>query len=352
MDISNGIVAKLQLVEEVDAEICHFYEPASNTFIYSRGNSFFGEVRGNKFKFKIPVAPWFAFLLPFRLSRRVLRLDKSNCHINYRGDGLIIIYLGKVYFYALDTKTLKSVCRLEQCRNIPHLALCVTKSAILFGEYGSNSRRLPVPIWSSPDDGRSWAVANRVEGIRHVHGIYKDPFREVIWITTGDLDGECRLLEASPLTLKESQSYGDGTQVWRAVSLLFRQDAIYWGMDSETQTSYFIRCDRASMTPQFVGQASGPVWYSKRLTDDSFLFQTTVEVGVGVKERESYLFLQTEGDDCMRVAGSFHKDPLPMRFFKFGVIAFAEGGQSRDDFVIFGEGLFGIDGKVLRCRLV
>jgi len=36
-----------------------------------------------------------------------------------------------------------------------------------------------------------------------------------------------------------------------------------------------------------------------------------------------------------------------MRFFKFGVVSFADGTQTSDDFVLFGEGLVGMDGKAV-----
>jgi hypothetical protein len=36
-----------------------------------------------------------------------------------------------------------------------------------------------------------------------------------------------------------------------------------------------------------------------------------------------------------------------MRYFKFGVLAFADGPQSSKEFVLFGEALKGLDGRSL-----
>jgi hypothetical protein len=44
---------------------------------------------------------------------------------------------------------------------------------------------------------------------------------------------------------------------------------------------------------------------------------------------------------------AFHKDAMPMRYFKFGVIAFADGAQCSDRFAMFGEALKGFDGVSL-----
>ena len=47
----------------------------------------------------------------------------------------------------------------------------------------------------------------------------------------------------------------------------------------------------------------------------------------------------------------FKKDFLPMPFFKFGVIAFADGKQSKDDFVLFGEALSFLDGVAIKASI-
>jgi hypothetical protein len=47
----------------------------------------------------------------------------------------------------------------------------------------------------------------------------------------------------------------------------------------------------------------------------------------------------------------FKHDGLPKRYFKFGVVGFAEGPQSAASFYIFLEALQGLDGKTVRCRL-
>jgi len=40
-----------------------------------------------------------------------------------------------------------------------------------------------------------------------------------------------------------------------------------------------------------------------------------------------------------------------MKFFKYGVISFADGNQSSEDFMISGEGVVGLDGKSMNIRL-
>ena len=111
--------------------------------------------------------------------------------------------------------------------------------------------------------------------IRHVHGVHYDPFTESIWVVTGDLPHECKMLYTHD-HFKSICVVGEGDESWRCLSPIFTKDYVFYGTDSEFQKNYIYRFDRKSGKRDIVAQIDGPVYYSKLLGDDMF-FATTVE---------------------------------------------------------------------------
>jgi hypothetical protein len=336
-----------------DAEIAHYYESTTGDKITSTGNHIHVVHAGRTHRITLPVRPWQRLPLTFRLLRRALRFDKANVLFNHNRDGVVAIYGSNIYFYDLASRQLSWTGRLRQCRNVLHCGIAVSPDGIFFGEYGANPDRVSVPIWKSADDGRSWNIVYEFPAgsIRHIHGVFVDPYSDSFWITTGDFRGECFVFEVRDHDFGEIIRHGDGTQRWRPVGMFFEPDRLIWAMDSQLETSHLQIFDRANGSLTQGRAFPGPVWYSKRFTDGSAALQTTVEVGDGVKSSDSHIFYSRNLITWDEVA-RFRKDRLPVRYFKFGVIGFAEGPQSPDDFPIFGEALQGLDGQVKYASIV
>lgn len=339
-----------EIIEKLEGEICHCYDIEKNTYIASISNMFFGKIKGEKFEFKIKTGLTNILLSNNRYSRRLSRRDKSNCILNNNEDGLVVIYLGNIYFYDLKKKNLKLTAKLIQCRNVLHQAIAVFENQIAFGEYGANTNNDEVPIWNSIDDGRNWKIILNIKNIKHVHGIYLDPYGNDLWISTGDLDGQCNLFQVIDKNFNNIRKYGDGTQIWRPVSVNFTKDELIWGMDSNLETSFIVHFNRITKKITKNMELPGPNWYSKMLNDGGNLMQTSVEIGKGSKSNYSHIFFSNDMKSWKSVA-KFKKDFLPMKLFKFGVIAFANGNQSSKNFVFFGEALNTIDGKIFKAKI-
>lgn len=341
---------KFNIIEDLKTEIVHHYDSNNKDIIASTGNKFFVRLNDKEFSFKVPVSN--PFLLKLRLLRRLLRYDKSNAVFNWKRDGVVIIYQGRIYFYDIEWKKLSLVDNLKQSRNALHGGIAVDFEGIFFGEYGHNPKRKSVPIWKSIDDGRSFKIVKELDEkrIKHIHGIYKDKFSDSLWIVTGDFDGECYLIESPDSSFQNLYWYGDGSQKWRPVSLFFTPNKIIWVMDSPIEKVYLQSFDRVTKTISQGQCFPGPVWYSKQLDASSGLLQTTVEIGKEVNSNNAKVFFSMDLVNWHEVT-SFKKDWLPMSFFKYGVISFAEGNQSIQDFVIFGEGLVNFDGVSIRASI-
>ena len=341
----------LKLGQRLSVDAVHLYDTASKDTIVSTGRRFEATVDGTEHSFALPLSRPLAWASTFRLSRRSMRLDNSNAVLNARRDGIVLVYRGSVHFYDLADQCLHRTGALRQCRNVLHRGVAVTATGIYLGEYGRNPERRPVPVYRSRDDGRSWDIAYEFPAgsVRHVHGVYRDPYSDRLWIPTGDVTGECYLVSADP-DFANVTWYGDGSQAWRAVTFFFEPDRIVWAMDSEGETSYLQVFDRSTATLTRGRAFPGPVWYGKRLADGRALLQTTVEIGAGVRCPRASVFASSDLVDWREVA-TFEKDRWPLRYCKFGVVAFADGHQTGDDFVLFGDALKGLDGCAYHARL-
>jgi hypothetical protein len=336
----------------LNPEIVHFYDSVNKDIILSHCNKFYLNI-DNKENFFIIKLNWYLnFFSKFRILRRLFRLDKSNVVLNYKRDGVIILYQKIIYFYNFQNKICKKVSRLKNHRNVLHNSIAVTKNGIFFGEYGPNNIREKVPVWCSYNDGRSWKIIYNFprNSIKHVHGIYNDPFENSLWITAGDNDNECFIYKVPNKNFKKIIKYGDGSQEWRAVSLLFKKKYVIWGMDSPLQTSFLKIFNKKTKELRTGRSFPGPVWYSKTFADHSAVLQTSVEIGCGVKSTYSCLFYSKDLVHWYQIY-KFKKDIYPKKLFKFGVIAFSEGKQNSKDFLFSAEGLKKIDGKVFLGKI-
>ncbi|MCO4746119.1 MAG: hypothetical protein KC912_15085 [Proteobacteria bacterium] len=267
------------------------------------------------------------------------------------GNRLIVVLGGSVYEVDADAGTWRPTLALRQCRNVLHQSIARRGSTLVFGEYGANPERESVPVHCSRDDGRTWQPVFEFEpgSARHVHGVFWDPHTSTWWVSTGDFNGECHLQRLSE-TFEPLQRIGDGSQLYRTCFLWFTPTHVYWTMDSQLETTFAVRLDRSTGVVERLQAMPGPVWYAKALTDGVFLAATACESGPSVRGPFAHLYASGDAQTWHEVA-RFPHDGLPRRWFKAGVLGFADGEQSSTDFWMFGEALRGIEGQAWRCTL-
>ena len=137
--------------ERFSTEIIHYYNSFNGDLIRSTSRRIIASIDGQNHCIILPMTFWKRFFAnPFRLARRLLRIDKSNVVLNSAKDGLVIVYNGSLYYYDLASRSLSHTGLLRQCKNVLHGGIAVTKQGIYFGEYGRNSLRDPVPFGVLP----------------------------------------------------------------------------------------------------------------------------------------------------------------------------------------------------------
>ena len=341
---------KLKLANQLvlDREIIHYAQ--GDTLISSKFATIYFNRGAEEKKIKLPTSPLKKPFGLLRLGRRALRLDKCNVFLHQQN--LIIIRQGQVYLYKRDEDRLIPTLQLKNCRNVLHQSINSSPDGyIYFGEYGANKERKPVPVYRSVDGGESWEEIYTFPAgsIKHVHGCFYDKYSDKIWVCTGDFEDENWLLVADK-DFKTINKIGDGQQQFRTCNLIFTETEVHWLMDSQLEPSYHIIYNRATADIQVGQQMMGPVWYVKELTDGYYLAATTQEIGDGVLDDKAHLYYSTDLKTWHTLA-LFEHDGYPMRYFKFGIIGFADGLQSSQDFYMFFEAIKGVDGKSLYCRL-
>jgi len=287
----------------------------------------------------------------FRSTARIMRSDKCNIYQNSRGK-VIGIRDGCVYSIANNGK-LRFLFKIHgDC--ILNNSICEDDEGwCYFGEYFMNPKRIPVNIFKVSPDIETWKKAYTFpkNQIRHVHGVYRDPFeKETFWATVGDYQNECYLLKSRD-RFKTFEQFGDGNQNWRAVNLFFTEDYICWISDSNLQQNYAYRMSRHTGKLEKGQKIENSGWYGCTSQEGIHFAFTTVESGSAITSNFSQVLISNDAF-LWKEIHKFKKDIWrPMKLFKYGVIIPPSGMQRLDNFYLSGEGLVGFDGISILAKI-
>ncbi|HUV15339.1 MAG TPA: hypothetical protein VMW28_02100 [Pelolinea sp.] len=281
-----------------------------------------------------------------RPTARAFRSDKCNLYRNHHGH-LLGIRDGSVY--AIEGGKLRKLFDIQgDC--VLHGSLSEDKSGnIYFGEYFMNPERQAVKIWQVDTDLKSWRAAAELEEIRHIHGVYSDPYHsDVFWVTVGDFAGECFILRTDDF-FKSFRKFGDGSQIWRAVRVYFTQDYVCWLTDSHIKQNYACRMQRGDGSLEIGQPIDASAWYGCQTKEGFFVAFTTIERGPAIQSDESSVLVSQDGFIWRKISG-FRKDFWrPVQIFKYGVISCPSGEMSNESIYLSGEGLVGLDGVSIKA---
>ncbi|HID54379.1 MAG TPA: hypothetical protein EYP41_20370 [Anaerolineae bacterium] len=199
---------------------------------------------------------------------------------------------------------------------------------VYLGEYWVNEAREAVRLWRSEDNGASWQVVHEwpAGAIRHIHFVQFDRVSQLLWVGTGDYDAECAIAYSADGGIT-FQTIGQGSQLWRAVSLLFMPEALFWGtdagIDAGDQENYLVRWDRATQSLRKIQTIDGPAYYSTQLADGTLALGTAVEGGRNEKDGRVHLYWSKDGNVWQNIS-LWKKWPLPERF-GHAILTFPQG---------------------------
>jgi hypothetical protein len=304
-------------------------------------------MKGDKFwHIKAPLTLFDLLSLNIRILKRFFRTDKCNVFLlNKEKDEYLLIRQGKVYL--VEKRKLTFLFRLKLCRNLMHIDLCRTPNGNLyFGEYGANLKRTRVPIYGSVDGGKSWNIVYwfKENTIKHIHCMKYDPYSNKIWTFTGDNEGECVILISDEHFITNN-TLGDGTQKYRACNVFFEKDKVVWMMDSPNEVASCVHYNRKTKEVTKVYDFIGPVWYSHELDNGYYICASSVEPGYSMEKQIAQVLVSKDLINW-QVKVELKKDMWPIKYFKYGVVAFPIGKQQIRNVYMFGEALNDLEGIV------
>ena len=195
--------------------------------------------------------------------------------------------------------------------------VAVTPSgSVFFGEYNANPRRHPIRIIRGDSDGTNWEIVHEFPAgeIRHVHSVQYDPYRNRIWILTGDHDAESHLYwsDANNWHLHE---LGGETQDWRIVSMIIREHDLIWGSDNDQTGASIFRWDFDAQKLEKLQDIGKVSYFSTALASGAVVINTTYEPGSPfVRNNQpsamTDIWLSKSGDHWSKVLSFPHQEHL------------------------------------------
>lgn len=263
---------------------------------------------------------WKSRAANFRLAQRLLRFLTTNV-VPLAGGELFVTFDKSVGVVRggkfLTLNGLQRPCRVLRA------ACAVDKNGdVYFGEYLDNAERGEMRVYRYRQGAQTIETAHvfPAGSIRHVHGIYFDPFTGALFCLTGDADKECSIFKTSD-GFQTLETVGSGDETWRAVSVLFTESSFYYGTDAEFRVNNVFRVNRQTLERENLGEVDGTIFYSRQCGAELF-FATTAENAPSQKENVASLW-HVGADNKLSKLVTYRKDRWHGTLFMFGTIHFA-----------------------------
>ena len=255
-------------------------------------------------------------LVKIPLTNRLLR--RGLHHLTFDGSDAVAI-VNKQIIYCSHPDEFVSIGTV--CGSRP-LSLCAVGGTFYYGEYRSNPERSPVHVWSWRFGDSAWSKSWVFEDIRHVHGVFHDPYTGAVWVTTGDTDAESAIWRTDD-NFATLERIAGGNQQFRVVQLIFTPCHIYFGSDAPNETNFIYRMDKNGQNLEQMALVGGSVFYGISV-GESLFFSTAVEPSKVNQTRFAEVWRSDNGTEW-KLFASFAKDFLPMKFFQYGQVFFPSG---------------------------
>lgn len=269
----------------------------------------------------IPLPIWRSLANRVRLMQRALRLMFYN--VLPLADGSLFVTYAREVGVVRDGIYRRLNGLVRPCRVLRGAAAIDGNGHVFFGEYLDNAERGPMRVYRHlpGSDDVNVAYTFPPSSIRHVHGIYHDPFEPGLWCLTGDTDGEARMLRTDD-GFRTLATIGGGDESWRAVSVQLTREGVWYATDAEFEANRVFHLDRTTGRRSELGMIDGPVYYSATWRGAPF-FAVTAELCPSQTGRSATLWTIREGR-LSRVV-SFDKDRWPVKWLLPGTLHFPRG---------------------------
>lgn len=271
--------------------------------------------------FKIPAESWKQKLAyPFHLLCRLLRLGIH--HINFFEDqSIVVLYDKKISLFKNQ--------QLQKAQSIigsRPLSFEFINDKIYFGEYRSNPERSEINVFEFNQNQIHAKL--QMTGIRHIHGIYKDPYTDKVWISTGDEDHEA-CIYCTDKNFSDVELVLTGSQQTRTIKLLFDQEFIYFGSDAPHEVNHIYKLNKSTKEVTKLAQVGSSIFHGIKVQNWMF-FSTAIEPSIVNKSKQVEIWASPNGNDWKCIL-KFKKDIFSMRYFQYGQAFFPNGAVEQSE---------------------
>lgn len=240
---------------------------------YSKGRMWLEDKNHNISKVKVKLSK----LSRLRIAERILRLTPR----------LGFAICGEFFFslhgwlFCVDESNMEAreVFQFRPGMSNP-LTVCKAQwnqqEVVCWGEYWQNSAHEEVNVFRF--DGNLVTKACTIAGIKHIHLIVWDQYRDCFWITTGDSDDESRIYRAS-CDFNNLEIVFSGRQIYRTCALFPVEKGIIYATDSPLCSNSLLFSEQQKdqfLEPVAIASMPGPCIFSQEFRD-TYYFSTSVE---------------------------------------------------------------------------
>lgn len=263
-------------------------------------------------------------------------------------NGLLGIQKGNIVFKAKEEYNFRNV--FSDFRGSRPLNMLVDNknSWTCFGEYFGNPDRDAVKVFHSLD-GINWEVCYTFkEGeIRHIHGIFSDPYRDGHWCLTGDSNSESGLW-FTPDKFRTLEKIIYGSQKARAVEIIPAREGLIVPMDSPLEKNYinFVDLETKSFSP--LASLPGSAFHATVSNDIYFVTTVTEPSKVNIT-RSAKVFASLDGINWECIS-EFQKDFFPIKYqgiTRYSEIIIPPGENNTDSIFGFARAIKGGSGMIV-----
>jgi hypothetical protein len=242
--------------------------------------------------------------------------------------------VAKGAFYKYETTSGNIEQSFSILRGSRPLFVCQSQDGTLFwGEYFKNPERDEVNIYTSEDCAKTWHVKYKFKrnSIRHVHGIFYDPYDNMLWVTTGDENRE-NAIWVTNNSFRTLETVTGGNQQSRAIQLIFTQDYVYYGTDTPYEINRICRIDKRTGKMETLADVDGSVYWGCKINGAMF-FSTAVEPSRTNRSKYASIWGSGDGMNWKQIK-AYRKDIWPMPFCQIGQLYFPQG-ENKTDYLFF-----------------
>lgn len=247
-------------------------------YILKSGGNYFSRVA------HAPTGLSVLWLFNFTIFRRLsLRPECMEIVIGSKGN-ICAFSGGNLWYLPHKTKKFKKTMKLTHYgigvgRGMLSNGIFSNDNLIFFGEYFDNPGKTNVRIFKSMDNGLNWEIAHDFYAgqIRHIRSLYSDPYSDKLWLCTGDLDNES-MIGCSSDNFLHFLPIVQGSQVARAIALVFTEDSVFWGTDTGSgDHSGIYRWDKETKFISKLQKISAAMFYGTRLAGGTIVMSSEIE---------------------------------------------------------------------------